>query len=244
MTAASAPVKAPSSTTAQQDSDAILARLDAHEASQTLPPGSVAALRKELAEKNAPGGAQLTDIVLQLQKDLRDLRRSHEDLAAFVDKMSGGARPVRPVATVPPPPPPEEAPAPPPAAKPANAAGKSALVVDDDAATREAAMKALAALGFAAAPAESGEVAMAAMAKQRPTIIVVEGSMTGALSGRDFVNYVKSTMEWIDIPILLHTREAVPNHEIARTDYGADDFVIKQAGSADTVAKKALRLLS
>ena len=84
VTASSAAVKPPSS--AQEDSDAILARLDAHEASQTLPPGSVAALRKEMAEKNAPGGAQLTDIVLQLQKDLRELRRSHEELAAFVDK--------------------------------------------------------------------------------------------------------------------------------------------------------------
>jgi two-component system OmpR family response regulator len=200
-----------------------------------------------MAEKNAPGGAQLTEIVLQLQKDLRDLRRSHEELALFVDKMSGGARPVQPVATVPPPPPPSAAapaPAPAPAAKAVSGAGKSALVVDDDAATRDQAMKALSGLGFSASPAETGEAAMAAMAKQRPSVIVVEGSMGGALSGRDFVNYVKSTMEWIDIPILLHTRDAVPNHEIARTDYGADDFVIKQAGSAETLAKKALRLLS
>jgi DNA-binding response OmpR family regulator len=68
--------------------------------------------------------------------------------------------------------------------------------------------------------------------------------LSGELSGKDLVNYVKSTMEWIEIPILMHTRATIANHEQARTDYGADDYVIKAQGSVDLLAKKITRLTS
>lgn len=218
------------------DADAILARLDAHEASATLPPGSVAALKKDIAPAPAaPAGAnQIAEILLAIQKDIKDLRKSHSDLATAVDKLREAPKTPPPTAV---------------ALKTASTTAKTpaqltALVVDDDENGRTSVQKALSVLGFTSTVVDAGEAAMAAMAKERPAVIVIEGAMAGALSGKDFVNYVKSTMEWIDIPILLHTREKIANHEVARTEYGADDFVAKEAGSAGTVARKALRLLS
>jgi DNA-binding response OmpR family regulator len=85
--------------------------------------------------------------------------------------------------------------------------------------------------------------ALDAMGRERPALLILEPLLAGELSGKDFVNYVKSTMEWVEIPILVHTRAPIANHEQARTDFGADDYVIKAEGSIDLLAKKIARLL-
>lgn len=247
MTAGSAARTIPprASADAASDADAILARLDAHETSATLPPGALNLGKKDLATPAAAGASpgappQIVDLLLAIQRDLKDLRKGHQDLAEAVEKMREAS--VRSAVT--------SAPIASAAvsgatkAAPASQRKKSVLLVDDDAASRQAAAKTLEGAGFELAQAESGRVAMAAMAREKPSVVIVEGAMAGELSGRDFVNYVKASMEWIDIPILLHTRETIANHEIARTEYGADDFVLKGEGSADALAKKALRLTS
>jgi DNA-binding response OmpR family regulator len=48
---------------------------------------------------------------------------------------------------------------------------------------------------------------------------------------------IKATMEWVDIPIVLWTRETVSNQKEARQIHGADEVVSKSAGAAALVAR-------
>jgi DNA-binding response OmpR family regulator len=48
---------------------------------------------------------------------------------------------------------------------------------------------------------------------------------------------IKATMEWVDIPIVLWTRENVSNQREARQIHGADEVVAKSAGPAALVAR-------
>jgi hypothetical protein len=48
---------------------------------------------------------------------------------------------------------------------------------------------------------------------------------------------VKATMEWVEIPIVLWTREAVQNQREARQVHGADEIVLKSSGAAALVAR-------
>ena len=118
------------------------------------------------------------------------------------------------------------------------------LIVDDDAAVAAETRKVCEKLGFAPVVVDAVRAALDAIRRERPALLILEPLLAGELSGKDLVNYVKSTMEWIEIPILIHTRAAIANHEQARTDYGADDYVIKAEGSVDLLAKKAVRLTS
>jgi CheY-like chemotaxis protein len=116
------------------------------------------------------------------------------------------------------------------AATPAGPAG--VLVVDDDAAARAEIMSALADDGVAAREAPDGSEALAAIATQKPLVIVLEPDIGGAMPGRDVLSMVKATMEWLDIPVILYTRATIGSEEEARTDYGADHLVHKGAGSS------------
>lgn len=244
--AAAAPPPTPTGNRDTDSTDSLLARIERVDASATLPPGlqSTEALRaagyppmgasKAAAPAKPDAVEGLKTILESIQQELASLKASHQKLAATVARLEG---PPASTATVPP----GGASAPSAAPKP-RAAGRSLLIVDDDAAVAEATRKACAALGFVPVVVNAVRPALDAIGKERPALLILEPLLAGELSGRDLVNYVKSTMEWIEIPILIHTRATVANHEQARTDYGADDYVIKADGSVDLVAKKIARL--
>jgi CheY-like chemotaxis protein len=114
---------------------------------------------------------------------------------------------------------------------------KSVLIIDDDEATRSAAV---AELERAAVPVRAfadGREGLEAIAEDKPDIIVLELDLKGAMAGKDVINMVKATMEWVDIPIVLYTRVSVENQREARTVHGADEFVLKGAGPAALLAR-------
>lgn len=119
---------------------------------------------------------------------------------------------------------------------------KSVLVIDDDAQARQEAVLALQPLG-AIRTAVDGNGAIAAIAAEKPAVIVLELALGGAMPGRDLVNMVKATMEWVDIPLLLYTRAEVASDEDARV-HGADTFVRKGPGSAKALASRVASLLA
>jgi DNA-binding response OmpR family regulator len=82
-----------------------------------------------------------------------------------------------------------------------------------------------------------GNKALAAIAEEKPDVIVLELAVAGELAGKDLVNMIKATMEWVDIPIVLYTRENVSNQREARQIHGADEVVAKSAGAAAMVAR-------
>ena len=47
-------------------------------------------------------------------------------------------------------------------------------------------------------------------------MIALELDLGGAMAGKDVINMIKATMEWVDIPIILYTRVAVESQKEAR----------------------------
>jgi CheY-like chemotaxis protein len=109
---------------------------------------------------------------------------------------------------------------------------KTLMLVDDDPSTRDAV---LAEFQKAEVPVRAfgeGSAALSAIAEEKPDVIALELGLGGALAGKDLVNMIKATMEWVDIPIVLWTREAVSTQKEARQIHGADEVVLKSGGPA------------
>jgi CheY-like chemotaxis protein len=117
------------------------------------------------------------------------------------------------------------------------ASRKSAVLVDDNTETRQAAVAELERADIPVRAFTDGNKALAAIAQEKPDVIILELAVTGELAGKDLVNMIKATMEWVDIPIVLWTRENVSNQREARQLHGADEVVPKSAGAAALVAR-------
>jgi len=114
---------------------------------------------------------------------------------------------------------------------------KTVLLIDDDPATRQEAMTALEQAEVPARWAEDGNAGLEAIAAEKPDVIVLELALTGDMAGKDVINMIKATMEWVDIPIVLYTRAIVESQKEARTIHGADEVVLKQAGGPALVSR-------
>jgi CheY-like chemotaxis protein len=114
---------------------------------------------------------------------------------------------------------------------------KSVVLVDDDPQTREAAVAELQHADVPVRAFDDGNAALSAIAEEKPDAIVLELGTGGDMGGRDFVNFVKATMEWVDIPIILWTREPVASQKEARQIHGADEVVQKSGGAAALLAR-------
>ena len=117
---------------------------------------------------------------------------------------------------------------------------KTALLVDDDANTRDAAVAALRNAQVPVRVVSEGNDALAAIASEKPDVIILELEIAGAMSGRDVVNMIKATMEWVDVPIVLYTRSAIANQKEARQIHGGDEFVPKGPGSAEALVTRVI----
>jgi CheY-like chemotaxis protein len=117
------------------------------------------------------------------------------------------------------------------------AARKSVVLVDDDADTRQAAMSELERADIPVRAFSDGNRALSAIAEDKPDVIILELAVGGDLGGKDLVNMIKATMEWVDIPVVLWTREPISNQKEARQIHGADEVVTKSLGAAALVAR-------
>jgi len=104
---------------------------------------------------------------------------------------------------------------------------KSVLLIDDDPGTTQAARAAFEQAEVPVRTVDDGNAALAAIAEDKPDVIAMELAMGGAMPGKDVINMIKATMEWVDIPIVLYTRAPVENQKEARTIHGADELVPK-----------------
>jgi len=115
---------------------------------------------------------------------------------------------------------------------------KTVLLIDDDPSSRIAALQALEHAEVPTRTAQDGSAGLAAIAQEKPDVIVLELGIDGAMSGKDVVNMVKATMEWVDVPIVLYTRVPIESQKEARTIHGADELVPKGPdGAAMLVAR-------
>ncbi|HEX9187612.1 MAG TPA: response regulator [Vicinamibacteria bacterium] len=114
---------------------------------------------------------------------------------------------------------------------------KTVILVDDDPQTREAAVAELLRANVPVRAFAEGNAALGGIAAEKPDVIALEIGLGGDMGGRDLVNMIKATMEWVDIPIILWTREGVATQKEARQIHGADEVVQKLAGPAALVAR-------
>lgn len=114
---------------------------------------------------------------------------------------------------------------------------RSVLLVDDDPATRADAVAELERADVPVRALDDGNAALAAIAEDKPDLIALEIGLGGDMGGKDLVNMIKATMEWVDIPIVLWTREPIANQREAQQVHGADEIVPKSGGAAGLVAR-------
>jgi CheY-like chemotaxis protein len=113
---------------------------------------------------------------------------------------------------------------------------KSVILVDDDPVTRAAAVAALQQHDVPVRAVGDGQAALAAIAAEKPDVLAIEVGLAGDVGGKDVVNMIKATMEWVDIPIVLWTREEIASQREARQVHGADEVVRKSSGPEALVA--------
>ncbi len=118
-----------------------------------------------------------------------------------------------------------------------NSRRKSALLIDDDDATRSAAVSEFEQAEVPMRAFSDGNSALRAIAEDKPDVIALELDLSGSMAGKDVINMIKATMEWVDIPIILYTRLAVESQKEARTIHGADEVVLKRSGACRAVAR-------
>ena len=117
---------------------------------------------------------------------------------------------------------------------------KRVLLVDDDEATRGVVESVLKGGEVPVTTVADGNSALASIARDKPDVIVLELGIGGAMGGKDVVNMIKATMEWVDIPIILYTRVPMEGQKEARQIHGADDYVAKGQGGPEAVLAKAI----
>jgi CheY-like chemotaxis protein len=119
---------------------------------------------------------------------------------------------------------------------------KSVLLMDDDAATRQAAVTAFERAEVPVRAVGDGNVGLQMLAEERSDVLVLELGMGGAMGGKDVVNLIKATMEWVDIPIVLYTRLPVAGQKEARQIHGADELVPKASGSEEALVARVIQI--
>jgi CheY-like chemotaxis protein len=159
--------------------------------------------------------------------EVRALRRTQDEILRLLRARDGSPEEVEDV--------PEETPALLPPVR--SRRRKSVVIIDDDPATREASLAELQTADVPAKAFADGGAALEAMAQEKPDVIALELELGGALPGKDLVNIIKSTMELVNIPIILYTRARVESQREARQVHGADDIVLKRSGPAALVSK-------
>jgi CheY-like chemotaxis protein len=107
---------------------------------------------------------------------------------------------------------------------------KKVLLIDDDRETRRATEEVLDAAEIPLRVVSDGRSALAAIAEDKPDVVVMELDIGGSMAGRDVIDTIKATTSWVDIPIILYTRAPIVSQREARSVHGADDFVSKQDG--------------
>jgi CheY-like chemotaxis protein/DNA-directed RNA polymerase subunit RPC12/RpoP len=114
---------------------------------------------------------------------------------------------------------------------------KTVLLVDDDPASQKGAVDELQQADVPVRAVADGNAALAAIAEEKPDVVALELGLGGEMAGKDLINMIKATMEWVDIPIVLWTREAVNSQKEARLQHGADEVVHKGSGPAALVTR-------
>jgi len=114
---------------------------------------------------------------------------------------------------------------------------KRILVVDDEADSRRILRDLLASTDYEMTEAVNGEQALAAVAKQRPDLILMDIQMP-VLDGYEATRRIKADPALKDVPIIVVTSYALSGSDDAKARAaGCDDFVPKPFSPRQLLAK-------
>src|SRR5256714_7425928 len=108
------------------------------------------------------------------------------------------------------------------------------LIVEDDAQILLGLEEVLKSDGFEVAVCNRGDQAVAAVAKNRPALIVLDVMLPG-LSGYDICKQLRSKK--LTTPILMLTAKGQEIDKVVGLDLGADDYVTKPFGVRELLAR-------
>jgi len=103
---------------------------------------------------------------------------------------------------------------------------KRILVVEDQVDNRQILRDLLASADYEITEAENGEEALAAVAKQRPDLILMDIQLP-IMDGYEATRRIKANPAWKDIPIIVVTSYALSGDEAKARDAGCDAYVTK-----------------
>jgi two-component system cell cycle response regulator DivK len=113
---------------------------------------------------------------------------------------------------------------------------KRILVVEDQADDRQIIRDVLAGTDYEITEAEDGEHALAAVAKQRPDLILMEIQLP-SMDGYTAVSRIKAVPAFRSIPIIAVTSYALNGEEKKARAAGCDDYVPKPFSPRQLLAK-------
>ena len=103
---------------------------------------------------------------------------------------------------------------------------KRILVVEDQVDNRQILRDLLTSADYEMVEAENGEEALAAVAKQRPDLILMDIQLP-IMDGYEAMRRIKANPAWKDIPIIVVTSYALSGDEAKARDAGCDAYVTK-----------------
>ncbi|HET7095592.1 MAG TPA: response regulator [Thermomicrobiales bacterium] len=111
--------------------------------------------------------------------------------------------------------------------------GERILVVDDEPQIRRALRTALAGHGYVVELAETGELALAAIAANPPDLVLLDLVMPGV----DGLEVLRETRGWSPVPIVVLSARGQEQDKVQALDLGADDYLTKPFGMAELLAR-------
>jgi signal transduction histidine kinase/CheY-like chemotaxis protein len=116
-----------------------------------------------------------------------------------------------------------------------------ALLVDDDEMVRRSMRQALEPIGWKVSEAENGEVAVEALATAQPDVIILD-LMMPKMDGFQFLDELRSRLDWQDIPVVVITAKDLTEEDRARLNGGVERII--QKSNRDEMLRQLTREIS
>lgn len=111
--------------------------------------------------------------------------------------------------------------------------GARVLIIDDERAIRRFLRTVLQAHGYDVLEAERGQDGLAAVAQQRPDLVILDLG----LPDMDGIDVTRRLREWSEIPIIILSVREQETDKVAALDAGADDYLTKPFGAGELMAR-------
>ncbi len=108
--------------------------------------------------------------------------------------------------------------------------------VEDDASIRDIEVYALQSTGLEAKGFEDGDSFLSALKTELPDLVILDVMLPGT-DGIELLKTLKSTSEYVDIPVIMATAKGAEFDKVQGLDLGADDYLVKPFGMMEMISR-------